>query len=73
MSQDSCSEEDFALAHSEQVVIQLQSFDLNRDNIHFRKKGFQHFVRILQLWKTSNHQFRCLFAVHEGSRNGVGS
>lgn len=31
MSQDSCSEEDFALTHSEQVVIQLQSFDLDKD------------------------------------------
>lgn len=31
MSQDSCSEEDFALTHSEQVVVQLQSFDLDKD------------------------------------------
>lgn len=31
MSQDSSSEEDFALTHSEQVMIQLQSFDLKED------------------------------------------
>lgn len=41
MSQDSCSEEDFALTHSEQVVIQLQSFDLNKDTTF--TSGKQHF------------------------------
>lgn len=77
MSQDSRSEEDFALTHSEQVVIQLQSFDLNKDTTFISGKETATFsamnVCILQVGNISNHQFRCLLAIHEGTRNRIGS
>lgn len=77
MSQDSSSEEDFALTHSEQVVIQLQSFDLKEDTTFISGKETATFsgmkVCMLQVGNISNHQFRCLFAIHEGARNRIGS
>lgn len=69
MSQDSGSEEHFALTHSEQVVIQLQSFDLKEDTAlisGIEESGYSAGL-------ISDHQFRCLLAIHEGAGNRVGS
>lgn len=77
MSQNSSSKEHLALTHSEQVVIQLQSFDLKEDTTFISGKETDTFsgkkVCILQVRNISNHQFRCLFAIHEGARNRIGS
>lgn len=78
MTQDSSSEEDFTLTHPEQVVIQLQSSDLTQEKVVGDFHHLIHFNSVLNVnsfnyRKLSHHEFRGLFAIHEGARNSIRS